>query len=67
MSKNNSNARSKKTKETVAKPVKIYDMDLVAYLLNCSHLGREFGVKKGDVIFCKECNQISRVSKVLAK
>lgn len=67
MSKNSSDGRSKKTKETVAKPVKIYDMDLVAYLLNCSHLGREFGVKKGDVIFCKDCNQISRVSKVLAK
>lgn len=59
--------RGKKTKEPVAKPVKIYDMDLVAYLLNCSHLGREFGVNKGDVIFCNECNQLSRVSKVLAK
>lgn len=67
MNKNENKYGSEKNNKKVEKPVKIYDMDLVAYQLSCSHLGREFGVKKGDVIFCKECLEISRVSKVLAK
>lgn len=49
------------------KPVRLDEIKLVAYLLSCSHSGRDYGIKKGDLLFCDKCKEIIKVSKILAE
>lgn len=49
------------------KLVSLGDIKLVAYLLSCSHHGRDYGINKGDLIFCAKCGEIMKVSKILAE
>jgi hypothetical protein len=48
------------------KPVSLDSLPLVAYGLNCGHLGRDYAVQKGDVLFCEECGTTKRVSRIIA-
>ena len=41
-------------------------LPLVAYQLYCGHYGKEYGVKRYDLIFCKECQEDVKIRKVLA-
>ncbi len=40
---------------------------LVAYQLNCGHLGRNYAVQKREVMFCAECGSNKQVKKILAQ
>ena len=46
--------------------VSLHDLPLVAFYLSCGHIQREYGVAKGDLIFCKLCSADKRVTKVIA-
>lgn len=46
--------------------VSINDLPLTAYALACGHVGRDYGVLKGDLIFCGTCQTPKRVSRVIA-
>lgn len=43
------------------KRVYLKDLPLTAYTLVCSHMGREYGVKKNDLVFCPHCGEAKRV------
>lgn len=43
------------------------DLPLVAYALNCGHVGRDYGIQKKDNLFCAKCGSNSRVTKILAQ
>lgn len=45
----------------------VADLPLVAYSLNCGHVGRDYGIQKKDNLFCAKCGSDSRVSKILAQ
>lgn len=40
---------------------------LVAYELNCGHLGRNYGVAKKEVFFCEPCGRDRWVKRILAQ
>jgi len=42
-------------------------LPLVAYALNCGHLGRNYAVKRRDFLFCEECGTTKQVAKILAQ
>lgn len=59
------------TGELVRDPVSgrkitLADQPLVAYKLYCGHLGRQYAVKRRDILFCEECGRDKRVKEVLA-
>lgn len=47
--------------------VSLSSMPLVAFALNCGHLGRDYAIERRDVVFCEECQVNRRVSKILAQ
>lgn len=46
--------------------ISLKDLPLVAYAMTCGHLGRDYGVSKGDQLFCDSCKTTKRVKKILA-
>ena len=46
--------------------VSLADMPLVAYRLNCGHLGRDYAVQKRDLIFCADCGANKRVTAIIS-
>jgi hypothetical protein len=46
--------------------VRLEDLPLVAYALNCGHLGRDYAVGRGDLLFCRDCGRQRRVSRIIA-
>lgn len=55
----------KKTADGVA--MSLADLPLVAYGMSCNHLGRDYGVKRGDYVYCPACGTSRRVAKILAQ
>ena len=50
------------------KPANLYrDLPLVAYELSCSHMGKQLGIRKGEFIFCEDCQSDKRVKRILAQ
>ena len=49
------------------KRVPLSSLPLVAYALNCGHLGRDYAVKRRDLVFCDDCQDSRRVSRILAQ
>lgn len=47
--------------------VRLDSLPLVAYSLNCSHLGRDYGILKGDLVFCNDCGTTKKVANILAE
>lgn len=39
---------------------------LVAFVMRCSHMGREYGVAVGDVVFCETCGTDRKIARVIA-
>jgi hypothetical protein len=46
--------------------VRLEDLPLVAYVLDCAHLGRDYAVSRRDLLFCRECGRQRRVSRIIA-
>ena len=49
------------------KPVSLPDFPLVAFTLSCGHSDRQLAIQKSDNIFCTICQELCRVSKILAQ
>lgn len=47
--------------------VRLDELPLVAFGLICGHLGREYGVLKGDQVWCGPCMATRRVTRILAR
>jgi hypothetical protein len=56
-----------KAKGPDGRTVALAALPLVAYALACGHLGRDYAVKKRDLVFCSECGATKRVARVLAE
>lgn len=61
------NPRRVKAKGPDGRTVALAALPLVAYALACGHLGRDYAVKKRDLVFCSECGATKRVARVLAE
>lgn len=48
------------------KKVYIKDLPLIAFQLYCGHMGRDYGVAKGDTLFCETCRTPKRVKRIIA-
>ena len=42
------------------------DLPLVAFELTCGHVGREYGVRKSDLLFCEKCKVSKTVKRIIA-
>ena len=60
------NARRVRARDQQGRPVNLADFPLVAYALNCSHLGREYAVAKGDIVFCGDCGADRKIARIIA-
>jgi hypothetical protein len=58
------------TAKTVIGPdgqrLRLEDLPLVAYALDCGHLGRDYAVKQRDLVFCRDCSRQRRVVRIIA-
>jgi hypothetical protein len=48
------------------RPVRLEDLPLVAYALDCGHVGRDYAVNKRDLLFCRECRRQRRVARIIS-
>lgn len=48
------------------KRIRLTDLPLVAYALNCGCLGRGYAVVRNDLLFCEKHAKTAKVSKILA-
>ena len=48
------------------RPVRLEDLPLVAFALDCGHLGRDYAISRRDLIFCKDCGRQRRVGRIIA-
>jgi hypothetical protein len=46
---------------------RLRDLPLVAFRMSCGHLGRDYAIRKGDIMFCQDCGADKRITKVLAE
>lgn len=46
--------------------VRLSDLPLTAYTLACGHVGRDYGIIKGDLLFCGTCQTPKRVARIIA-
>lgn len=60
------NPRRVRVRNENGQQVNLASLPLVAYALNCSHLGREYAVEKGDIMFCADCGTGRKVALILA-
>lgn len=60
---------SKNSRTTVTRGGRRYslkDLPLVAFTRQCGHMGREYGILMGDLVFCDTCREAKRVVRVSA-
>lgn len=48
------------------RPVRLEDLPLVAYALDCGHVGRDYAVNRRDLLFCRECGRQRRVARIIS-
>lgn len=41
-------------------------LPLVTFRLGCGHVGKDYGLRPGDVYFCEECKADTRVAELIA-
>lgn len=49
------------------KMVSLDSLPLVAFKLSCGHLGKEYAVHRGDLLFCAKCARNRKVTRILAQ
>jgi hypothetical protein len=47
--------------------VTLADFPIVAYSLNCGHVGRERAIRAGDTLFCDTCQDTKRVATIISQ
>lgn len=60
------NPKRVRAKNENGKTVTLASLPLVAYALNCNHVGRDYAIQVRDIVFCPECGTSRKVAKILA-
>jgi hypothetical protein len=47
--------------------ITLADFPIVAYSLNCGHVGRERAIRAGDTLFCDTCQDTKRVATIISR
>lgn len=66
-SKKVANPRRIKARGSDGRTVNLASLPLVAYALNCGHLGRDYAIKRWDIVFCPDCGHDAKVATIIAK
>lgn len=66
MATSNGTARSLTVTGPDGKKVSLASLPLVAFQLNCGHVGKDFAIQTRDIVFCDDCGQDRRVKKIIA-
>lgn len=48
------------------KTIKLKDLPLVVFRMQCDHIGKDYAVARNDLVFCETCQTIKRVKKIVA-
>jgi hypothetical protein len=63
--------RNKKTGvasvEVNGRRITLADLPLVAYSLECGHVGRDRAIQAGDRLFCETCGDTRRVARLISQ
>lgn len=62
--------RGSATSPTITGPdgrrIRLEDLPLIAYRLNCGHVGKGYGIARRDVIFCDSCGADKSVKDIIS-